>query len=278
MIKRIKKEISKKKFFAKQKDLYNCVLTAYENGDMEYVKIFLSVIIENAVDRVKNNVGRPLSIQECKDYYGFHFTLDHQDKMAGMVSASTTCLHNEYCSKYRQIDGAICQKCFSANQQSYMKSMVKPLLFNSLLLQNVIIPDILLPLINALYFRFESFGDLGNETQYINYMNICKKNPCVHFALFTKNPFIIARAIESGYKKPENCTHLLSSLYVNTAYTWDFIHEKKWDFIDKVFTVYDSEEEAEAHGEKINCGKRHCLSCTRCYHKDTDRNVNEIVK
>lgn len=278
MLKKIKKMISNAKFFAMQKALRNDVLTAFEEEDMAKVVMLLNVIVSNAVERVKT-LGRPLSMKECKDYYGLHFTIDHQDKMAGMFSLSTSCLYNKFCEKYRKIKGAICEKCFSANQQSYMTSMVKPLLYNALLLQNVVIPDELLPLINALYFRFESFGDLGNETQYINYMNIAKKNKDVHFALWTKNPFIIARALDTGYVKPSNCTHVLSSLYIDQTYTWEFLKAKHWDlFIDKVFTVYASEETAKANNATINCGKRHCLSCTRCYHFDTERNVNELVK
>ena len=59
---------------------------------------------------------------------------------------------------------------------------------NTKILTGRILKEAEIPMINASFFRFESFGDLINVTQVINYFHICKKNKHVHFALWTKNP------------------------------------------------------------------------------------------
>jgi hypothetical protein len=126
-----------------------------------------------------------------------------------------------------------------------------------------------LPLINACYFRFEAFGDLHNVTQVINYFNICKKNPDVHFALWTKNPGIIK---EVANEKPKNLVILVSSLFLNKP-----VDIEKMPWIDKVFTVYDKET-IEREKVKINCGARNCLKCHRCYKKSGAKYINEKLK
>jgi hypothetical protein len=122
-----------------------------------------------------------------------------------------------------------------------------------------------------MYFRFESFGDLNNAIQVINYFNICKKNPGVKFALWTKNPDYIAEAIRAGHEKPENLNIVLSSLFLNKE------RKTRYSFIDKVFTVYDPEFIQENKTE-INCGAKNCFSCGLCYEKNGVRNIREKLK
>lgn len=90
-----------------------------------------------------------------------------------------------------------------------------------------------LPRIYSLYFRFESFGDLNNEIQLINYFNICRKNPEVKFALWSKNLFIIDKAIKEGHHKPDNLMIIASSPFLNKIADYS-----QYEFVDKVFTVY----------------------------------------
>lgn len=127
------------------------------------------------------------------------------------------------------------------------------------------------------YFRFESFGDLASSIQVVNYFNMAKKNPQMHCALWTKNPWFIAYAIkEYGIEKPANLTILVSSYLVNVDMS-AYFEKKGYDFIDKVFTVYDKKT-AKENGIEINCGGRDCASCGRCYENIGGRVVNELLK
>ena len=202
---------------------------------------------------------------------GLHFTTNHSGKMAGMVSISTSVTTNERCQKNAQIKGSICEKCFAAKQMKIFPSMENPMVENQRILTSGIIPPEKLPIINHIYFRFESFGDLNNATQVKNYFNICYKNPRVKFALWTKNPDYIAAAIRDGYEKPENLNIVLSSLFVNKE------RKNPFPFVDKVFTVYDAAYIAE-NNTPINCGAKSCFSCGLCYEKNGVSVINEKLK
>lgn len=202
---------------------------------------------------------------------GLHFTTQHTGKMAGMASISTAVTTNERCRKNAQIKGSICQKCFAAKQMKIFPSMEKPMVENQRILTSEILPEEKLPVINNIYFRFEAFGDLNNATQVINYFNICKKNPMVKFALWTKNPDFIAEAIREGHGKPENLNIVLSSLFINKE------RANPFPFVDKVFTVYDPEHIA-ANNTPINCGAKSCFSCGLCYEKNGITIINEKLK
>lgn len=202
---------------------------------------------------------------------GLHFTTNHSGKMAGMVSISTSVTTNERCAKNAQIEGSICQKCFAAKQMRVFPTMENPMIENQRILTSEILPFEKLPKINNIYFRFEAFGDLNNDTQVKNYFNICYKNPMVKFALWTKNPDYIAQAIADGYEKPENLNIILSSLFINKE------RKNVFPFVDKIFTVYDTDfiEENEI---EINCGARNCFSCGLCYEKNNVTIINEKLK
>lgn len=204
---------------------------------------------------------------------GLHFTLEHRGKMEGMYSLSTCCKNNHICQRNRQIEGSICQKCFAFRQMEYMTSMEKPLEQNRVILTSEIIEEQDLPIINAAWFRFESFGDLENEIQAINYLDIIRKNHHCFFAWWTKSPAIIARAFEiTGYEKPQNLNIIYSSMFIDVEAT------TKYPFVDKIFTVYSESYLAEHPEVKINCGARSCLKCRLCYGKNDVRFVNEIEK
>jgi hypothetical protein len=211
------------------------------------------------------------TLANAKKISGLHFTTKHTGKMAGMASISTAVTTNERCAKNAQIPGSICQKCFAAKQMKIYPSMEKPMVENQRILTSEILPAEKLPIINNLYFRFESFGDLNNATQVKNYFNICYKNPKVKFALWTKNPDYIAAAIRDGYEKPANLNIVLSSLFVNKE------RKNVFDFVDKVFTVYDPQY-IEENNISINCGARNCFTCGLCYEKNDVSIINEKLK
>ena len=202
---------------------------------------------------------------------GLHFTTNHNGKMAGMVSISTSVTTNERCAKNAQIKGSICEKCFAAKQMKIYPSMENCMVENQRILTSEILPMEKLPTINNLYFRFEAFGDLNNAVQVKNYFNICYKNPRVKFALWTKNPDYIAGAIADGYEKPSNLNIVLSSLFINQE------RKNPFSFVDKVFTVYDSDY-IEANNIDINCGAKNCFNCGLCYEKNGVQTINEKLK
>ena len=197
-----------------------------------------------------------------------HITTRHTGKMNGMQSISTSCKSNPHCAENANVKGSVCEKCYAQRFTSMWKSLNDHLEKNAELLTKEIIATKDLPVINACYFRFEAFGDLHNTTQLINYFNICKKNPDVHFALWTKNPGIVKEVAD---QKPKNLQIILSSLMLNTP-----IDISKMPYIDKVFTVYDKETIAKDK-ININCGAKNCLTCHKCYKKGT-KVINEKLK
>lgn len=213
-----------------------------------------------------------LLVTNAKKETGVHYTLNHTGKMAGMMSLSTSCLCNPHCQAYSKNPEAICSHCY-ANTLLKVRTVMQPCLQkNAEILSNKVLKREEIPLINATYFRFEAFGDLINETHVINYFNICKANKHVKFALWTKNPHIIQHVLDSGVKKPSNLQIVLSSFYVNKP-----ADKERWDFVDKVFTVYDKNYISE-HNIDINCGARSCLACNKCYRKTKEVYINEKLK
>ena len=212
------------------------------------------------------------TIKAFEKKYGIHFTLNHTGKMAGMASLSTSVVENTICAKRAKVPGSICEKCFAAAMMKrYGKEFRDCFKKNTEVLTSQIIPVSEWPLVNYRVFRLEAFGDLQNSTQVENYFNFARRNPGTVFALWTKNPRFIAEAIENGNAKPKNLVIIQSSCFINKE------DPKKYDFIDKVFTVYDKKYIKE-NGIEINCGARNCLECGRCYSKRTANDIREQLK
>ena len=142
-----------------------------------------------------------LTVVETEKVTGVHYTVNHSGKMEGMQSLSTSCLCNEYCKNRSSNSELVCSHCYAQRQMKRYKNLNACLERNTEILTSRILKEAEIPMINASFFRFESFGDLINVTQVINYFNICKRNKHVHFALWTKNPWIIEEALETSEKK-----------------------------------------------------------------------------
>lgn len=211
------------------------------------------------------------TLNNAEKISGVHYTTKHTGKMEGMASLSTSCTCNLYCKKRSGNKSLICSHCYAERQMKIYHNLEKCLIKNTEILTNRILDKTELPIINFLYFRFESFGDLININQIVNYFNICKKNPKVHFALWTKNPFVIADAINKGVAKPRNLQIVYSSPMIN------IVNDPGYDFIDKIFTVYDKKYIKE-NNVNINCGAEKCLLCGKCYNKSKVRYINEMLK
>lgn len=202
---------------------------------------------------------------------GIRFNKSMSGKMEGIMCLSTSCLCNPFCAARKGNPDMICSKCYADSTCSRYAALRANMARNTEILTATLFGVEDFPIINASIFRLESFGDLVNVTQARNYIRFAMRNPDVRFALWTKNPGILAKAIAAD-GKPENLVVLLSSAYIDRRED-----AGKWPFVDKTFTVY-RKETAEAHGIEINCGARRCLSCQRCYRRDGETDIRELLK
>lgn len=216
-------------------------------------------------------MGQPvITLENWEAYTGIHPTLNHTGKMEGMASLSTSCQLNPYCRSRAENPELVCSHCYAQRQMKMYKNMNPLLKRNTEILTSRLLEDEEIPIINRRFFRFESFGDLVNETQCLNYFRICKKNPKVHFALWTKNIWIVEEAIKTE-TKPKNLQVVLSSYKLNQqGNTYWF------PYVDKIFTVF-TKEYIKANNISINCGAANCLKCQKCY-LPGERFINEKLK
>lgn len=215
------------------------------------------------------------TMKEFEKKYGVHFSTQLDGKLLDVYAFSTSVKKNPYCQNRVNCDGMICKECYANASLNYRENCRKSYGQNTDVITSVIIPleDIPYIISPTGYFRFEAHGDLINEIQVVNYFNMAKCNPHLKCALWTKNPWIIKKAIETyGIEKPENLVIIGSSYFVNKA-----MEMSAYEFIDKIFTVYETTYAAE-HGIEINCGLRKCADCGRCYENYGGRHVNEIPK
>ena len=192
-------------------------------------------------------------------------------KMTNIPSISTSCVVNPICQARMKDPTSICAECFANGVVKRYSELGKNLESNYYLLTTSVLPESELPRFkeSVQVVRIESFGDVANVTQAINYINICKANPHVVFAWWSKNTKIINAAFDL-VGKPRNVIMVESSEKLNVQ------KELSANF-DKVFTVYD---EAHIVGQNIdiNCGARSCDTCRRCYSHDTAVVVKERLK
>ena len=219
-----------------------------------------------------------LTITEFKKNVGVHITTDHNDKMQGLSSLSTSPLCNELCKKRTNNPNMICSKCYSETMNKRFAGLRKCLINNTEILTSRILNKNEIPFLisETGMFRFEAFGDLNNEIQVVNYFNIAKYNKHMRCALWTKNPWIIKNAIEKyNLVKPRNLKIIGSSYYLNKPMIEFY---KRYDFIDYIFTVYEPDFIQE-NKVVINCGGRSCKDCKRCYNgKHKSYEINEKLK
>ena len=207
---------------------------------------------------MKNNI---MTVERFKKEVGVHITTKMNGKMTGMQSLSTSSLNNKFCQARAKDPNSICSKCYAQRALKMFKSADTCFQRNADVLCNRILSKEELPVLNTQWFRFQSHGEILNETEVINYFNICKANKNTHFAIWVKNVKIIDNVIKAGYKKPRNLNIVVSSIYMNKV-----IDVKQYDWVDRVFTVYDKDY-IKDHDVEINCGSEQCLSCLKCYRK-----------
>lgn len=202
-----------------------------------------------------------------REITGVKITTNMTGKMEGMWAITTSCTVNPFCLARIQNGDNVCAKCY-ADRQLKRQPSAKNCFENNFEVLTTKELDVM-PNINNRFLRFESHGDVFNETQVLNYLNIVKANPEVECALWTKNIAIVQQAINK-YGKPNNLQIVRSSEKLNEP-----VDVNEYSCVDKVFTVYDKEH--QANGVVINCPKK-CMDCLKCYKGTGERYINEGLK
>lgn len=205
---------------------------------------------------------------------------DHNGKMEGMQSISTSCKDNPCCVRNHTIKGSICEHCYAHAMLDMYSALHSKCERNTEALTKKLLSPSEIPHTTCDVFRFEAFGDIYNETHLKNYIAIAKANPQTRFTLWSKNYPVVLHYFKTN-KCPDNFTMIISSLFVN----------KKTDLTPfkatgafkpgqlKVFTVYDyGFIKNDPTAVKINCGSKLCRGCMICYNKNTVEEVNEVLK
>lgn len=205
-----------------------------------------------------------------------------KSKLNGINSLSTACLDNCFCLERIKNNDSICSHCYSATQQKQQLALQDRNTINGIILRNIVIPakywkKYFNPADISKYFRIESFGDVQNKIQAINYIELVKAFPRVHFAAWTKNIGIWHFAFLDN-SKPGNLSFVVSSNKTNNP---ELYHIDNNNFVDHVFTVY-SKDYINENNVQINCGGRACMECIKkhkaCYFTDTEKVINEQLK
>jgi hypothetical protein len=128
--------------------------------------------------------------------------------------------------------------------------------------------------LNTTIARFESFGDLNNETQLLNYIRIARAAKHTKFALYTKQYGIVRQYFESGKRFPDNVTLILSSPYIDHTLNDSLVNVFK-QYHRRVITFTVTRDKTNLG---INCGKKRCVECRNCYDARSPKNVIEMLK
>ena len=192
-----------------------------------------------------------------------HITIG-SGKMEGINSINVSSLENPYCIAMSKNKDLVCSKCYSNRYSKLRPSLENVLIRNTELLtkNDLTFEDI--PVINALYFRFNSFGELYNEQYLYNLILICEKNPDTMFALWTKRRKMVIRFNRCNL--PNNLILVYSEPIINDVnWVLEFPFDKQFTVVDKTYI-----------GDK-NCSKQ-CLNCLKCYKKNEIIFIIELIK
>ncbi len=201
---------------------------------------------------------------------------EHEGKLLGIPSISTCCLTNPICLARMQNGDSVCAHCYAATLMKIRKALKEAMIRNmDILTDHVLTIDELdgmeikfTPKMRELnpemFAREESFGDVSNVTQAINYFLIAKRNGAFKWAIWTKNHWIVAEAYRILGWKPDNLSIGYSSPKLNEVVDLSTLDPDFVKICDFVFTVF-TKQFAKEHGIKINCGGRACRKCGQCY-------------
>lgn len=221
-------------------------------------------------------------------------------KLEKIDNISTNTKSNNYCIKQNKKQNTICFKCYSFKGLNFRKNMIPLLQNNSNLLSKNIIDINFLPTIYKIYFRFNSHGELINETHLINLINIVNKNKHCNFTLWSKRNDIIKKYFDKNIK-PKNLILIYSNPKLNKPmnkppkyfdktfnnviklsykdyfeqYTMfiddELIDSKLKNKIKKQYDIYKNDFNKD---NNVNCFEK-CIDCLKCY---THNNITTIIE
>lgn len=196
-------------------------------------------------------------------------------KMHDIPAVGTACVCNPICIERMKNGEAICSHCFAETLFKCKPSCLDAYMSNYKLLSEHLLSDDLIPVFKPYVneknmVRIENFGDVGTVIHALNYLNMIRLNPHIHFAWWTKNPEIIRKALALFGEKPENVKIVYSSFKLDTP---EPAVMERYPFLDSNFTVY----RLPSGDPRITCGARDCLACGRCYLSDA-RETAEALK
>lgn len=199
-------------------------------------------------------------------------------KMEGIQSISTSVLVNPICKYRKTINEGICAHCYANSLCRLRKSMDEHLRQNYSKLNRRLLTEKEAKAVDVETYlvRIESFGDVASVTQARNYLRIVKAHPKQRFGIWSKNWGIWLVAFKKE-GKPVNCTFVLSSMHVNQP---DTPNPRIAPYVDHVFTVWDKAhyDSVIAENPKSECAGKSCKLCRKCYHKNTEFNINERLR
>lgn len=205
-----------------------------------------------------------------KAHGGHRLTLSKMSgKLDGVVGVSTNPLINSFCEKMQNVDGAICQKCYSCRLLTTVrKTALTSWTANTVVLVSGIIDEKDLPVIpSGSTVRFNPHGELQNDVMMQNFINLANLNPDSKFLLFTKRYGIIRRFKD---KIPSNMAVVASAYYVDKP--TDIIP----DGFDGIFNVV-TDDYAKLNKITVNCPLK-CFSCQKCWQKGKKTVIYERLK
>ncbi len=201
-------------------------------------------------------------------------------KLNGMYAINTNPKEIEFCNQMHSTRGTVCEHCYSHRMlETFRKNMAGHLSQNNTILSESVLHPANLPGFSTEIevFRFNAHGELINENHLQNLINICIKNPHVTFSLWTKRAAMIQHYTGTI---PDNLILVFSTPTIDTDPYYVGIPDK----FHKVFSVY-TKKYAKEHNIAINCttkGKNGekigCMQCLKCYRKNTETHITELLK
>jgi len=192
-------------------------------------------------------------------------------KLEGIASINTNSLSNAFCQKMAQNSNFVCSRCYANERLStYRKNCVTSFQWNSEILSTKLLTetDEALPDLRGFHLvRFNSFGELINDTHMLNILTISRVNPDKVLSLYTKRHDLVRKYVN---EIPSNLVLVSSNPYMDDLAT------DVPAMYDALFCVY-TKPFAEKHKVKINC-HGDCFSCRLCYTKGVKDIARELVK
>lgn len=177
-------------------------------------------------------------------------------KMKGIPSVNTSSLKNKFCEVASKVKGSVCSVCYSNRLTKFRKQLEIKITLNSKLLSERRLQEHELPAFNNLFVRFNSFGEIINETHMENLIAIAERNPYTTFGLWTKRSDIVLK-----FRKRDNIKYIFSVSKLDGKIPKPEVLE----YFDKAFIVVSD-------NTGVNCSGA-CLDCRLCY---TDNDITII--